>query len=228
MLLMMAVLIRVAAASPITLSYVALGWYDQTGDHPIPGGLNYIVGDYLDFSKVHRNWFVFDLSAVDQPIASATLRAYNRTFGYFSPDPTETWTIFDVSTSISSLMNGTGGSAAFVDLGTGLIYGSAVVSPADSGVFVEAALNSDALGALNAASGLFALGGALTTLSSLSSEYVFASSHQDPRAELVLVLVPEPGTLLLFGLGGLVLKGRRRRPGRSRLRGLGRGLWRPQ
>ena len=51
----------------------------------------------------YHNYFVFDLGTVNQAILSAQLNVANPTGGYFSPDPTETYTLFDVSTPLAAL-----------------------------------------------------------------------------------------------------------------------------
>src|SRR5207244_7371103 len=50
-----------------------------------------------------RDYFVFDLTSASQTILSAQLNLFNPANGYNSPDATETYTSFDVSTAISSL-----------------------------------------------------------------------------------------------------------------------------
>jgi len=62
-----------------------------------------------------RNFFVFDLSGVN------------------------------VSTDLTTLAAGTGGTAAFTDLGTGTSFGSVVVSAASNGQNVDVALNLNGL-----------------------------------------------------------------------------------
>jgi hypothetical protein len=217
-------------AATISLTAIDQGWYTDTG-WSIPDNPNYLAGFVLPVptdpnspSGEFRNWFVFDLSAISGNISSATLRAYNIDSppaflpGYDSADPTETWTLFDVSTEITSLSNGTGGVAAFNDLGSGLIYGSKSVSSADNGRFVEVLLNSDAIGQINNSSSLFAIGGALTTLSGDRDESIFGFSQEDPRVELVVTTVPLPSALILFisgaALTGYLAKNRRSAIGR--------------
>ena len=104
-----------------------------------------------------------------QPIASAKLALSVPATGYISADPSENYELHDVTTSLGNLLNGTGGVAAHTDLGTGVVYGSRMMTAADSGNVVEIELNSSAIAALNAAIGLFGIGGSITTLDNLSN-----------------------------------------------------------
>jgi hypothetical protein len=71
--------------------------------------------------------------------------------------------------------------AAYADLGTGVSYGTRTITPADSGTVVEITLNSSAVAALDAAPGLIALGGALTTLdAAANNESIFGNTHLVP------------------------------------------------
>lgn len=196
-------------AHAVVLPAVDHGWYDDSGDHS-PSNDNYLVGEGGAELEFYHDWFVFDLSSISGPVTGATLRAYNVDTsvapedGYQSPDPSETWTLYDVSTSIADLVGGTGGLSAYNDLASGTTYGSTVVTAADVATYVEATLNSDALADMNLASGQFAIGGALTTLGSAGQEAVFWYSHRDPSVELVVntqqVPAPAPAALLATGL----------------------------
>jgi hypothetical protein len=185
------------------LTYTDRGWYTSDGFHD-PDEPNYIVGRYdVDY----RNFFVFDLSSVTGTITSATLKLFNPSdrpgSGYLSPDATETLELYDVSTSIASLTDGTTGVSAFTDLGSGTSFGSTIVSVADNGTFITITLNASALSALNVAGGLFAIGGAVTTLSGPDFQYVFGNSDLNPGTTLELettTALPTPGTLALFGI----------------------------
>lgn len=188
----------------ITLNAVDTGWYDSDGFHD-SSNRSYAVGGSSSGIEF-RNWFTFDLSNIGA-VNSATLRAYNigsssaRRNGFNSPDLTETWSLFDVTTNISSLTGGTGGISTFNDLGSGSIYGSQIVSSVNNGSFVETVLNANALTALTASNNIFAIGGAITTLGGIGNESIFSYSHEDIRVELVINAVPIPGAVLLFGSG---------------------------
>jgi hypothetical protein len=114
-----------------------------------------------------------------------------------------------VSTPISALRaRGEGLTSIFADLGSGVSYGSQVVSQADDERIVTISLNAAAIAALNQANGLVAFGGAITTLNREAfDEYVFAGTNfvTDTRQLVVDTSssVPEGSftwVLLLLGL----------------------------
>lgn len=199
------------------------GWYDEKGVH-LAEIDNYIVGDlgFLNSLEV-RNFIVFDLTMIVDEILGASVQLYNPdnavSFlrGYASPDPTEIYQLYDVTTPIATLSASNAGSAGiaiFNEIGSGTVLGQQTVSAADNGTIVSIALNPDGLMALNnARGGLFAVGGAITTLGTLGSEFVFgfttAPSNPDVR-QLEFSTVPEPATIALLGLG-VVLGVHRRR-----------------
>lgn len=173
------------------LNAVDSGWWTHLGSHNA-NNPNYIAGreNGLEFN----NFFVFNLAGINEPIASATLVATNglasRGPGYRSPDPSETYTLFDVSTPISALTtSGNGQTTIFDDLGTGISYGSRDITAADNSRPVPIALNDAGIAALNAALGSqVALGGAVTTLARQARfEQVFAFTG-NPRDTKQLVL----------------------------------------
>jgi len=193
--LVLTTLLGTFASSGLTAQVLTpLDWgiYDQDGYGHCT--LSYLAGDNASSGVTEfRNFFIFDLTAVVDPIHFAVLRIYNPGLaqdgydGYISPDPTETYTLFDVSTDLEALCEGGDGlTGYFDDLGTGLYYGSRVVSAADNGNYVEVTLVTNALVDMEAADGEFAIGGAITSLSGDPLQVVFAYSFSNPSIELVL------------------------------------------
>ena len=201
-----------ATAQTVVIPNTDRGWYGETGFHN-PGNPNYVVGDSRGvlpgLNSDSRNFFVFDLSSVTQPIASATLALSVPSFlagpGYSSGDANENYELHDVVTPIATLVGGTGGVAAHSDLGGGVVYGNRTMTAADMGAVVEIPLNAAAISALDTASGLIGIGGSLTTLDGLAnSEFTFGSSGSvTDTTELRITLVPEPSSALLC-LAGIV------------------------
>jgi len=214
----------VVSAETVILQYKDRGNYTPAGEH-VPILENYIVGDSHYFhcypcANDIRNFFVYDLSNVSQPIALAWLILYvpeelptAKVFPFSSPDGQEDYELHDVVTPIAALRDGTAGVAAHADLGEGVVYGGRTITAADIGKAVYIPLNSSAIEAMNATHGLFAIGGSITSLDSLvDDEYAFGWTGRGRADEtrLLLTLVPEPSTLLLLGIGAISLIGYRK------------------
>ncbi|MGL6076811.1 MAG: PEP-CTERM sorting domain-containing protein [Fimbriiglobus sp.] len=240
---LIAVMAMAGSAKADFLNATTRGWYDDTGLTEVNvnvggvgGNNNYTAGRYCLIGDkgellghvAIRNFFVFDLSTVSVPVASARLHLWNRDFineppdfvghGFESPDAFETYTLFDVSTPLASLTGGSGGLAAYGDLGTGTVLGSYNVTNSDRGRFVVVDLNAAGIAAVNAnLGGQLALGGALTTLNTIrdDDEFVFARTNNlagvnDGNSFLETTAVPAPPALILLGLGALGMAGYRK------------------
>jgi len=198
----------------VTIDATDRGHYEDDGDHDSTN-TNYIVGEVPSGSVQYHNFFVFDLSSVSGTIISAELRLRNPAGGFSSTDATETYEIFDVSTSTATLTGGGAGLVAvYADLASGTMYASQVVSAADNGTTIVIPLNAAAISDLNAASGLFAFGGVLTTtVVGGANEFLFGlTGSPSVLADTQLVVttdetaaVPEPSTFVLAALGLLGL-----------------------
>ena len=179
-------LIGHAGATVYNLSFVSAGWYSDLGDHD-PSNRSHLTGEIFipgpRGEAFFRSFYTFTLPVITGTIVSVEFDAFNPDFGFVSLDPNENLGIFDVTTPAGSLntlhlQGDPVGIAVFADLGTGTSYGSRVVSSADNNT-VTVALNAVAFSALAAAGpGLFAPGGALTTLNpSPSTEFVFSGTQ---------------------------------------------------
>jgi hypothetical protein len=192
----------------ITLTYTNAGYYNNLGFAVIVPP-NTLVGYNPAITTLpweFRNFVVFDLSSIptDDAILAAELKLEMPSDdGYNSVDSTETIEFMDVVTSISSLTNGTGSTAAFTDLGTGSVYGVTTVSNADEGTIISIPLNETAVADLNAAAavgGSFAIGGHLTTIDISHYQYVFFNSDAASfTRELVLTTCPPPDHCACLG-----------------------------
>jgi len=203
-------------ASAQVLNDVSRGSYTQTGVFGT-GGSGTASGNYLTGShgvSQLNSFFVFDLTGINTPVTSATL-SFNYPNGWNSGAPI-TVSFYDYTGSISALTGGTGGLAAFNDLGSGTFYGSTTISLGTTSFSLL--LNAAALSAISgAAGGSFAIGG---TISGAEGETFLGGNTLDaPPVTLALrapavAAVPEPATwammLVGFGVVGFSLRRRRR------------------
>jgi extracellular elastinolytic metalloproteinase len=175
------------AATTITLNATDSGWWSNAGSHTATNK-NYITGRSSTTSE-HRSYFVFNLATITQTITSAQLRLSNPTNGYSSPDASENFALFDVSTPLATLQaSGTAQNTVYSDLGTGVSYGSQTVSSANNGGFVTVDLNPEGLTALNAAlGGNLAVGGSLTTVVGTANQFIFGFTGQQSNTKQLIL-----------------------------------------
>lgn len=203
-----------SAQAQVTLNATNFGIYETFGNPAFfsqtPDA--YRTGQFVDkatdpFPPTARAYFVFDVPVLGFTVTSATLRVMNSGGGE-TPDGTETYAIFDVTTPINDLITG-GGSlgTTYNDLGTGTEFGSTAINPAALAQGDIVLFNLVALVPVVNASGpgQLALGGAITTLGN-NVETIFGTSNPNfQQVQLVLegtvsnVAAPEPGTLALLG-----------------------------
>jgi len=185
----------------IILNPIDRGTYTATGAHS-PEYHNYVIGSSSsDPDFISNNFFVFDLSGVLEQVISAEF--WIESNWYISDDPSETFTVYDITGSIPAIRDGSAGLAGFTDMQSGNAYGSIDVSSADNGTMLHIILNTQAIQDINAGlGGQFAIGGTVSTLDMVTprQEEIFGPTNpDDPRdgVELRLTVVPEPS---VFGL----------------------------
>jgi len=112
-------------ADIVTINMSDSGWYGRSGIHT-PTNRNYFAGNILNVQD-YRNFFVFDFTSPIGPVVSGTLWVMYRQpvglQGAQSPDPSETYGIFEVTSPVGTVTGG-GGAPVFTDLGDGTMYGS--------------------------------------------------------------------------------------------------------
>ncbi len=211
-------LVGVVQAESLTIEAKDMGYYSKTTmptmttvSH-VPDNQYYIAGKLweessgVSYTVEYRNFFVFDLSSVaDATITSAKLSLNT----LWTSEGTETFELYNVSTSVSELTTPPSDSDArnviFNDLAEGTVYATES-RLFGSGDDIKITLNGDFRVAAGSANGLFAIGGALTTLSdSTNNQFVFdARDLPLPTPTLTVEFVksvPEPGTFVLLLVG---------------------------
>ncbi len=160
-----------------TLGPTNRGWVDSSGDNNGAGIDNYIAGlcgddDSCNGSPDHwRNWMAFSLvTTAFSTITSANLLLYvpdpgSGNQGVYASLGNPTYTLWDVTQPAGNFTGGSAGVAEFIDLGSGVAFGSRVYSLADQGTTTTVALNAAAVAYLNAnMQNTVVLGGAVTPI----------------------------------------------------------------
>src|SRR5262249_44602276 len=119
-----------------------------------------------------------------------------------SPLTSDTYTLFDVFTPISSLeATGTNQTGIYADLGSGTSYGSTTVNSSSNGQTVSVPLNSAGISNLNFNVGTqVALGGALTTVSGSNTDFLFANTSGSSSRQLAVTLAGADSDFYSFTL----------------------------
>lgn len=181
--------------NPITPSVHNQGWWSSTDDN-FNGNDNFIVGELPGSPpSTFRNFFTFDIAPLfsEGTITSIVLRIENN--GTNDTAGT-TYSVFDVDTDavVLNTKDNNPNAPIFDDLGSGTLYGTLAVGPADGPTFLIT-LNNDAIADLSAAVA--------------AREEYFSVGGTIPQPEAV----PEPASLTLAGFAaiGMAFAARRRR-----------------
>ena len=190
------------------------GWWSNTTAITDIISDSYATG--MSINGDHRGFFSFDLSSLETPVINATLEL--RRYEYASSAESETLGFFDVLIDAETLNYNTYISAAiYEDLGTGVSYGEfEVLSTGLSTDLLIFELNSAAIADINAsAGGWFSIGSSLLSLDGTTigsgTEGVFGISSGLGTQRLVVELIPEPTSMTLFSLIGIILAKKRRK-----------------
>lgn len=194
-----------ALANIITMDATDSGWYDSSGNHDATNK-NYIAG--FASPNYYNDYFVFDLTSIQDPIFAAEVKLYMPTVnsdggaGYFGPG--SVFSLYHVQAPVSAVMqsqSGLSGQIIYADLGSGVVLGSSFVSAADNGTLLSIQFNTDGIAALNAAiGGQIAIGGSLATLGS-TDQYAFGWSGETSTRQVIVATVPEPVMFIQLGVG---------------------------
>ena len=188
------------------------GWWSNTLSNYDEND-NYATG-INPFGDLSRNFFTFDFSSLTLPVTSARLELTR--FYYDSTAESEIFGLFDVLTDAITLNNNVGTSASiYDDLGSGASYGEfEIFSEGLETDVLTFELNAAAIADINAGKGgWFSIGGALMSPGSPvgdGTESIFGSSQDGGVQQLIVEVIPEPATVVLVGLGVLLLRRRRR------------------
>ncbi len=171
------------------------GWYDQNGFHDSENP-NYLVGDSRRFFcgecniSEARNFFVFDLDEITEPITSAVLSvALYDSFGFYSGDSFETYELREVTTDEAFVTSGINGDLTYADLADGPLYASRDVTFDDIGTDVLLPLNQTAIDAMNeATSPFFVFGGSISTLNSYPDNETIFGFSSEPSSVVRLII----------------------------------------
>ncbi|MBB4841765.1 hypothetical protein HNP55_000260 [Paucibacter oligotrophus] len=169
------------------------GWVDQTGSNNGGGSsANFIAGvcgssDSCSGNDAeYHNYFAFNFNNLfSGPVSSASLVLNQPSNGFITPASSISYTLFDVSGGNPSLGSGV---ALYNDLGSGISYGTVMVTAGSAGSVVTVNFNAAGLAALN------------TAVSNNTNFYVGGA----------VAAVPEPATWALSVAGLLLLALRRR------------------
>jgi hypothetical protein len=97
------------------------------------------------------------------------------------------------------MAGGSGLTGIYNDLGSGSTFGSIGLLSTQDHQLVDITFNADGLAALNASSGLFAVGGTYTS----AGYHAFGASNASMTRQLIIetAAVPEPFTIALLAIG---------------------------
>ncbi len=208
-------LLVTSAHAQLTLNSIDRGRYSSAGTHILSEYDSYLAGNVLGVS--FRNYTTFDTTGLTGTITAATVRYFLPQDTFFSWSGSETFRVYDVATSSSTLSAfNIGATSIYNDLGSGVLFGSATITASLQGSYVDVALNNNFLSYINgSAPDIFSFGGSLSSALFSESAYIFSGTGNpaDGRTQLILwgaspadgnVAVPEPSTYGLIAAAALL------------------------
>lgn len=202
-------------------NYHNQGWYNNTGSN---SGQDYTSTGNFPTSE-YRSYFIFDLSSLDSKVVGATLRLH-RLYGIYRSGVE--FGFWDVSTPAAEVAPQHVMDVAppirpdiFADLGSGEMYGHHFLGPVDvynqddyAMEILSFKLNQDAVKAINAAGGFFAIGVSILNDPSQAASIFGGQGGIANYLDVITVPVDEPSPVFLLGLGliGLLVTKRLRMP----------------
>ncbi len=180
-----------AMCTNTTIAASDRGWYTNVGNHTNTNQ-NTLTGQ--SGSSTYRSFFTFNLTTLaNMTVESAVLRLELE--GYSSGSASESFSVYDVSTNVTTLTaTNTGQTGIYSDLGGGTFYGnySGVTQVlANNNTIVTINLNAAAVADIQAKVGTnnFAVGLRCTTCSTAATEWVRFSSSNEARTHELEVVV---------------------------------------
>jgi len=163
------------------------GWWNSQGAHASSNN-NTFTGKYVypSTTTYYNSYFIFDLPGEALVAGDVLLRMELER--YSSADPSETVTIYAVSTDAETLEANGPDVSVYEDLQSGSVYGTFTVSAADVGSVLEIPLSAPAAADVRSANGSFAVGLHLSsTDGNGATQYIRFSAGSEARVhQLVL------------------------------------------
>ena len=176
---------------PIALDNVEQGEFTPDGSN-INGTDFMVIGEHTTYGE-YRSFLTFDLSGVTVPATDASLSLQ---VDYYNATSSLDFSVYDYVLGNDAALGGSMTSvAAFNDLGSGQVYGSASINSSDNpvGSTFTIDLNAAALADINDAGGLFTFGFADDLITGGNNANIRLDRSPSIRVNQLLLWVDRPG-----------------------------------